>query len=81
YGKVLLKIPQGTQNDAKFRIKGNGAPNVRTKMKGDQHVIVTVVTPTKLTNEQRRLFEQLLKVEDASQSKSMWNRFKDNFKK
>jgi len=50
-------------------------------MKGDQHVIVTVVTPTKLTNEQRRLFEQLLKVEDASQSKSMWNRFKDNFKK
>lgn len=81
YGKVLLKIAQGTQNDAKFRIKGKGAPNVRTKIKGDQYVIVTVVTPTKLTNEQRRLFEQLLKVEDALQSKSMWNRFKDNFKK
>lgn len=81
YGDVLLKIPSGTQSDSKFRIKGKGAPNVRTKINGDQHVIVTVATPTKLTREQKKLFEQLLKVEDTPQkNKSFWKKFKENFK-
>lgn len=81
YGKVLLKIPSGTQSDSKFRIKGKGAPNVRTKTKGDQHVIVTVVTPSKLNTEQKRLFERLAKVEDPPKpNKSFWSKIKDSFK-
>ena len=81
YGKVLLKIPSGTQSGAKFRIKGKGAPNVRTKTKGDQHVIVSVITPTKLTLEQKRLFERLAKIEDPPKiNKSFWNKIKDSFK-
>jgi len=81
YGKVLLKIPSGTQSDSKFRIRGKGAPNVRTKIKGDQHVIVSVVTPTKLSNEQKKLFEQMAKIEDNPQQKSIWSKFKDNFQR
>ncbi len=81
YGKVLLKIPSGTQSGSKFRIKGKGAPNVRTKVKGDQHVIVSVITPTKLTLEQKRLFERLAKIEDPPKiNKSFWNKIKDSFK-
>jgi len=64
YGPVMLKIPAGTQSEAKFRLRGKGAPNVRTKQLGDQHVIVTVVTPQKLNNQQKKVFEELLKVED-----------------
>lgn len=81
YGHVLLKIPSGTQSDSKFRLKGKGAPNVRTKTKGDQHVIVSVVTPTKLSKEQKKLFEQLSRVEDTPQNnKSFWTKFKENFR-
>lgn len=81
YGKVLLKIPAGTQSESKFRLRGKGAPNVRTKVKGDQHVIVTVVTPSKLSKEQKRLFEQLSKVEDTpKKTKTFWTKFKDSFK-
>lgn len=81
YGKVLLKIPSGTQSDSKFRIKGKGAPNVRTKSRGDQHVIVTVVTPKKMNIEQKRLFERLAKVEDPpTPNKNFWSKIKDSFK-
>jgi len=80
YGPVLLKIPAGTQSESKFRIKGKGAPNIRTKQLGDQHVIVTVVTPQKLNPQQKRAFEELLRVEDeAAPQKNWWDRFKSNF--
>jgi len=81
YGNVLLKIPAGTQSDSKFRIKGKGAPNVRTKAKGDQHVVVTVMTPTKLNSEQKKIFERLSKIEDTPiKNKTIWNKIKDSFK-
>ncbi|XMB72579.1 molecular chaperone DnaJ [Mycoplasmatota bacterium WC30] len=81
YGNVLLKIPNGTQSDSKFRIRGKGAPNVRSKIKGDQHVIVTVVTPGKLTNEQKRIFEQLSKIEEKpKKNNTFWSKLKQSFK-
>ncbi len=80
YGDVQLKIPSGTQSDSKFRIRGKGAPNVRTKSKGDEYVVITVVTPTKLSQNQRKVFEQLKKVEDSpSVSKNFWEKIKSNF--
>jgi molecular chaperone DnaJ len=82
YGAVMLKIPPGTQSESKFRLKGKGAPNVRTKQLGDQHVIITVVTPQKLNNQQKKAFEELLRVEDdALPQKNWWDRFKSNFNK
>ncbi|QLY39559.1 molecular chaperone DnaJ [Hujiaoplasma nucleasis] len=82
YGDVMLKIPAGTQSDSKFRLRGKGMTNVRTKQKGDQHVIVEVVTPKKLSPEQKKLFEQLSKVEDKpNDNPSIWEKFKSNFSK
>ncbi len=81
YGKVLLKIPNGTQSDSKFRIRGKGAPNVRSKTKGDEHVIITVVTPGKLNYEQKRIFVQLSKIEDKpKKNKNFWSKLKESFK-
>lgn len=82
YGDVLLKIPSGTQSESKFRLRGKGMANVRTKQNGDQHVIIKVMTPTKLSSEQKALFESLSKVEDVpTESKSLWKKFKASFTK
>jgi molecular chaperone DnaJ len=58
-GKVMLKVPAGTQSGKIFRLKDKGVPNVRGGGRGDQHVYVKVVTPTDLSREERELFEQL----------------------
>ncbi|ALS27273.1 molecular chaperone DnaJ [Paenibacillus cisolokensis] len=57
-GKVKLKIPAGTQTGTYFRLKGKGVPRLRGYGQGDQHVKVTVVTPTSLTEEQKELLRQ-----------------------
>lgn len=59
YGEAPLKVPPGTQNGAVFTLKGKGIPHFRRSGKGDQLVRLTVVTPEKLTKEQKRLFEEL----------------------
>ncbi len=58
-GDEKLKIPAGTQPGKVFTIRGKGVPYLRRKDRGDQRVIVNVAVPTKLTKEQRELFEKL----------------------
>jgi len=59
-----LKIPLGTQTGTVFRLKGKGRPVLGGRGKGDLFVAVTVITPTSLTREQRKLLEQLAEVEN-----------------
>ena len=54
-GKVKLKIPAGTQSGTQFRLKGKGVKNVHGYGTGDQHVIVKVITPKKITEKQKQL--------------------------
>ncbi len=59
-GDDTLRIPAGTQPGKIFHIKGKGVPHVRNKnQRGQQMVMVNVAMPTKLTKEQRELFEKL----------------------
>jgi molecular chaperone DnaJ len=58
HGKVKLKVPAGTQTGTKFRLKGKGIPNVRGYGVGDQHIIVRMITPTKLTDKQKQLLRE-----------------------
>ncbi|HLO31826.1 MAG TPA: molecular chaperone DnaJ [Anaerolineales bacterium] len=58
-GDEKLKIPSGTQPGKVFHIKNKGVPYLRRNGRGDQLVIVNVAVPTKLTKEQRELFEKL----------------------
>lgn len=60
-GKATLKIPAGTQPGKVLRMRSKGVPHLRGNGRGDQLVIVNVEVPTRLSNEQRRLFEQLAK--------------------
>src|ERR1700752_821088 len=62
-GEEKLKIPTGTQTGTVFRLKGKGIPVLSGRGKGDLFVSVTLITPTTLTREQRRLLEQLAELE------------------
>jgi len=58
-GNEKLKIPAGTQPGKVFHIKNKGVPFLRRNGRGEQMVIVNVAVPTKLSKEQRELFEKL----------------------
>lgn len=55
--KVALKIPPGTQSGTRFRIPSQGIE--KAGRRGDQYVQVKVEVPEDLTEEQRKLFEEL----------------------
>ena len=79
-----LKIPEGTQSGAVFRIRGHGLPDPRGGGKGDLYYHVRVLTPSKMTREQRKIMEQLgttLKVENkpAERGSSFFDKVKDIF--
>jgi molecular chaperone DnaJ len=57
-GKVKMKIPEGTQSGKVFRLKGKGVPHLHGSGRGDQHVRVSVETPTNLSPKQRELLQQ-----------------------
>jgi molecular chaperone DnaJ len=83
-GEERLKIPEGTQSGAVFRLKGKGLADPRGGGKGDLYYHVRVLTPTKLTREQRKLIEELgvsLKVDNkpAERNSSIFDKVKDIF--
>ncbi|MGA8366516.1 MAG: DnaJ C-terminal domain-containing protein, partial [Candidatus Acidiferrales bacterium] len=72
-----------TQSGQIFRQKGKGLPDPHGG-KGDLYVSIRVVTPSKVSREQRRGLEQLgesMKVENkpAERSSSFFNKVKDIF--
>jgi molecular chaperone DnaJ len=60
-GRTKLTIPEGTQTGTVLRLRGQGVPHLGARGRGDLHVGVRVVVPTKLSSDQRRLLEQLAK--------------------
>jgi molecular chaperone DnaJ len=60
-GTERLRIPPGTQTGATFRIARRGVPFLRGNGRGDQVVVTRVVVPSRLTDHQRRLFQELEK--------------------
>jgi molecular chaperone DnaJ len=70
-----IAIPEGTQGDKVFRIRGNGLPNVHGHGKGDLLVRIIVETPVHLSNEQKELFEMLIKLETAANQPGKRNFF------
>lgn len=79
-GNVDLKIPVGIQSGTKLRMRGKGTKNPKGGLtRGDQIVIVKVETPTNLSNEEKKLLEQLANVQ-KEEKKSPWEKFKSLFK-
>jgi len=57
-GADELKVAAGTQTGETFVVRGKGLPDVRTGVRGSQHVRVRVITPEKLTPRQREQLEE-----------------------
>ncbi len=85
-GGAKLKIPEGTQSGTVFRMKGKGVPNVSGHGRGDQHVVVKLVTPTKLSEKQKTLLKDFARLLGDHQQnlnpqgdKSIFEKVKDAF--
>lgn len=61
--KLVLKIPPETQNGATFRLAGQGIPHLGKASNGDLIARIKVALPTKLSAEERGLFQQLKKLQ------------------
>ncbi|MGE0498830.1 MAG: molecular chaperone DnaJ [Ramlibacter sp.] len=58
-GKAAIDIPEGTQAGKQFRLRGKGIKGVRASYPGDLYCHITVETPVKLTEHQRKLLKEL----------------------
>lgn len=75
-GKAKMSIPQGTQTNTVFRLKGKGISKLHGFGQGDEYVTVVVQTPTKLSRRQKELL-----MEFARQSKEHVSPHKGFFSK
>jgi molecular chaperone DnaJ len=81
-GTQPLKVPEGTQSGATFRLRHQGVPDVSGHGRGDLFVHVAVTVPFKLTKEQRKLVEQLretLPTENKPAERGLFEKVKDYF--
>jgi molecular chaperone DnaJ len=75
-------VPEGTQHGDQLRVRGKGIPYLNSSGRGDLVVTVDVRVPTRLTREQKKLFEQLretLPTENEPQERGLLDKVKDFF--
>ncbi len=58
-GKAEIDLPEGTQHGKTFRLRGKGIKGVRSSYPGDLYCHISVETPIKLTETQRKLLKEL----------------------
>jgi molecular chaperone DnaJ len=58
-GTEPMEVPAGTQSGTELRLRGRGVPRLRGAGRGDLHVIVTVVVPSKPSKRERELLQEL----------------------
>ena len=75
---ITLAVPAGTETGDKQRIKGKGIKNSSTGKTGDMYIIFKVITPSKLTREQKILFEKLLDTDMSNSDIDKFERFVKN---
>lgn len=79
-GEHELDLPPGTQSGTVFRIQRAGVPSLDGRGRGDHLVTVAVVTPRRLSAEQRALLEQLADYDgDDATDRGLFDRVKDIF--
>lgn len=82
HGPVSLKIPAGTQSGTKFRLRGKGAPHLRSKQMGDETVTVNVTTPKHLNDKQKEALMEFVRAGGDKidpQNSNLFTRLKEKF--
>lgn len=73
-GRALLKIPQGTQNGQKFRLREKGVANTRKNTRGDEIVEVVLQAPKVDDERTRELLRELAQVQTEDIRAGIWSR-------
>src|SRR3990167_8057754 len=60
-GTAEMTIPPGVQSGTRLRLKGKGVTNLKTKVRGDQYIEIKIAMPDKISDEDRKKFEELEK--------------------
>lgn len=79
-GAVEYDIPEGTQSETTFKLRGKGVPYIRSKARGDQYVKVRVEVPSNLSQKQKELLREFEEDKNYKQKKSFMDKAKDFFK-
>jgi molecular chaperone DnaJ len=82
-GSEEVEIPAGAQSGHEIRLRGKGVPRLRGAGRGDLHVVVNVVVPSKLSKRERELMRELNEIGEPAQlpkgGPSVFDRLRDLF--
>lgn len=73
-GRSVLKIPQGTQNLQKFRLRDKGVANTRKNTRGDQIVEVEVQAPKAQDERTREILRELAQLHPEDPRAAIWEK-------
>jgi len=73
-GRALLKVPQGTQNLQKFRLREKGVLNSRKNTRGDEIVEVVIQAPKVQDERTKQLLRELSQINTEDPRKEMWSK-------
>ena len=73
-GRAILKIPQGTQNGQRFRLREKGILNGRKNSRGDEFVEVVLTAPDVHNERTRELLRELAQVQTDDVRSDMWSK-------
>ena len=81
-GEKSINIPAGIQNGEIVKVRGAGVPNIsKPTVRGDHIVVISVKTPTHLSNEEKALYQKLHEIElRRSETTSFKDKVKGVFK-
>jgi molecular chaperone DnaJ len=81
-GNTKFRIPEGTQPNAVFHLRGKGIPHLQGYGRGDQILNIKVVIPTKLTENQKEMlqkFDTTVRIDQYQTRKGFFEKVKDAF--
>jgi molecular chaperone DnaJ len=71
-GRALLKIPQGTKNGQKFRLREKGVASSRTGQRGDQIVTVNMEAPVVQDERTKELLREYATLHPEDPRADIW---------
>ncbi len=71
-GPLVLTIPPGTSSGGKLRLRGKGVLDAKSGDRGDQLVVIKIVTPKSLSDEARELYQRLAEVSPLDPREGIW---------
>lgn len=72
-GRAVLKVPPGTQDGQKFRLRERGAPSLRAPTRGDQVIEVKVVLPKIADERSKEILRELARLNPGDPRKEIFN--------